>query len=433
MANKVIIGILVLLVILMGGIGYYSYTLSQQLDNLGERLTIFSERLTTFEMEQAARIDAVNDELFTLRSETLSSISTLEGKIGETLTEIDTLEKEIGTTQNWIARLEEEIDGVTSQVDILEERLTGAVNELSRSVMDASEVYEGVSQATVTINDGQNTVGSGLILDTEAHVVTAHHVIEGLSQIYIILHDGRISKATDIGHCQVSDIAVLKLEENPAIEPPPLADSSLVRIGEPVVALGSPLDLRDTLTAGIVSQINRFAAIQYNKQSRSVPNLIQFDAPVNPGNSGCPLANAAGEVIGIVIARVNPNEGDGIYYAVAANKVKRVTAALIAQGSFDYPWIGVEIASLTPQIVEDRALETISGILVAGVFNDSPAEAAGIEVDDIIISIDDMPVGDSADLTSYLGEFKSPGDVAKIEVIRGTNELELFIEIGNRP
>lgn len=426
MANKVIIGILVLLVILMGGVGYYSYTLSQQLDGLGERLT-------NFEMKQAARIDAVSDELVTLRTETRSSISTLEDRIGETLTEIDALKKEIGTTQNRIALLEDEIDGVSSQVDIVEERLTGAVTELSRSVMDASVVYQRVSQATVRINDGQNTIGSGFILDTEAHVVTAQHVIEGLSEIYIILHDGRISKATEIGHCQVSDIAVLKLEENPDIKPPQLADSSLIRIGEPVVALGSPLDLRDSLTAGIISQINRSTEIQYDGQSRWVANLLQFDAPVNPGNSGCPLANSAGEVIGIVIARVNPTEGDGIYYAIAANKVKRVAMALIERGSFGYPWIGVDIASLTPQIVEDMALETVNGVLVAGVYNNSPAEAAGIEVDDIIISIDDVPVKDLAEITSYLGEFKSPGDRATIEVIRSTTELELSIEIGNRP
>jgi S1-C subfamily serine protease len=426
MANKIIIGILVLLVILMGGIGYYSYMLNQQLDDLGERLTIFK-------MEQAAQIDAINNELITLRTETLSGISTLEDRIAETLAEVDTLEKELGTTQNWITRLEDEIGGVASQVDVLEERLTSAVTEFSRSAMDASEVYQKVIRATVRINDGQNTIGSGLILDTEAHVVTAHHVVDGLSQIYVILHDGRILEATDIGHCQVSDIAVLELEDNQAIEPPPLADSSLVKVGEPVVALGSPLGLRDTLTAGIISQINRYAEIQYDSQSRWVSNLLQFDAAVNAGNSGCPLANSSGEIIGVVIARVNPGEGDGIYYAVATNKVKRVATELIAQGSFDYPWVGINITDLTPQMVQDRSLETANGVLVAGVYDDSPAEVAGIEDDDIIISIDDTPVKDSADITSYLGEFKSPGDVATIKLIRGATELEFPIEIGMRP
>ncbi len=425
MANKVIIGILVLLLILMGGIGYYSYTLSQQIDYLGQRLT-------TSEMEQAARVDAISDELITLRTETLSSISTLKDEIGETLAEIDTLEGDIGITKNQIASLGDKLDGALSQVEGLEDRLDSAVAGISSSIINAGEVYQRVSQATVRINDGQRTIGSGLILDTEAHVITAHHVVENLSQIYVILHDGRVSKATNIGSCEFSDIAVLKLKDDPHIEPPPLADSSQVRVGEPVVTIGSPLDLRDTLTAGIISQVNRFTEIQYNTQSRSVANLIQFDAAVNFGNSGCPLANSSGEVIGIVVARVYPTEGDGIYYAVAANKAKRVATAIIAQGFYDYPWVGVGITNLTPQIVQERALETANGVLVAGVFGDSPAEVAGIKVDDIIVSIDDIPVKDSADLTSYLGEFTSPGDAVTIGLIRGTTDLELSIEVGKR-
>ena len=163
-----------------------------------------------------------------------------------------------------------------------------------------------------------------------------------------------------------------------------------------------------------------------------VPNLIQFDAPVNPGNSGGPLANANGEVVGIVVARINPSEGDGIYWAVSSNKAKRVATALIAHGSFDYPWIGTGIADLTPQIVQDRALETANGVLVTEIFDNSPAQTAGIKVDDIIVSMDNVSVKDSADLTSYLGEFKSPGDAATIGLIRGTARLNLDIKVGKR-
>ncbi len=414
MANKVIISILVLLAILMGGVGYYSYTLSQQIDDLGEQLA-------AFEMEQTARVDTVNDELITLRTETLTSLGALEDSIKETGGEIDALEGEIGIAKNRMASLEDEIGGVASQVDTLEDKITGAIAEFSSSVMDASEVYQEILQATVRISDGQSVAGSGFILDTESHVVTNYHVVDGLSQIYVLLHDGRISRATNIGYCQFSDIAVLKLEDNPAIEPPPLADSSQVRIGEPVVAIGSPFDLRDTLTAGIISQVNRLAELA---------NLLQFDAAVNPGNSGCPLANANGEVIGMCVSRINAVEGDGISYAISANKVKRVTTALIAQGYFDYPWIGVGITDLTPQIVQDRDLETANGVLVMEVFSDSPAAAAGIEVDDIIVSIDGAPARDGDDLTSYLGEFTSPGDIAVIGIIRGTTEMELSVDVG---
>jgi len=418
MANKVVTGILVLLVILMGGIGYYTYALGQQ--------------LTAFETGQTARVDAITDELVTLRTETASSINALEGKIGETLAEIDTLQEELGATQTQIAGLESAIGGVTSQVESMEDRLDSTVAELSRSAIDASEVYQKVSQATVRISDGQNTIGSGIIFNAQGHVLTAHHVADSLSEIYVMLYDGRISRATTVGSCQFSDIAVLKLEDNPDIEPPPLADSSNVKVGEPVAAIGSPLDLRDTLTAGIISQVNRFAEIQYDTQTRWVPNLFQFDAAVNSGNSGGPLASSDGEVIGIVIARISPLEGDGIYWAVSSSKARRVATAIIEQGSFDYPWIGVGITDLTPQIVQEMALETANGVLIRGVFSGGPAEAAGIKVDDIIVSLDAMPVTDSADLTSYLGEFKSPGDAATIGLIRGSTEIELSIEVGKR-
>ena len=417
MVNKVIIGILVLLLILMGGISYYSYTLSQQIDYL-------SGQLTAFEMEQTARIDVVSSEIIEFRGEALSSVNALEDKLGdkidEAMAEIDTLEKET----------EEATSGVASQVDLLEDRLT----ELSRSRLDASEVYQKVIQATVRIGNEQNTAGSGVILDTKAHVLTAYHVVEGLSEKYVTLHDGRVFRATTVGGDEASDVAILRLTGNPNIEPPPLADSSQVSIGEPVVAIGSPRftddphELRDTLTSGIISQVNRYIDIE----NQYIANLLQFDAAVNFGNSGGPLFNANGEVIGIVIARVDPSEGDGIYYAVAANKVKRVAEALIKKGSFDYPLIGTEITDLTPQIVKDMALETANGVLVTSVSSSGPAEAGGIQADDVIISMDGVPVRDSGELTSYLGEFKSPGDTAIIGLIRGTSRLELSIEVGER-
>jgi S1-C subfamily serine protease len=425
MSNKIIIGVLVLLVILVGGSGYCSYTLNQQIDYLGKQLT-------TYKIEQAARVDVLRDELSTLRTETQKSISIAEGKIGEAHAEIGNLEEEIGTTQNQISSLQNEIGGALSQVENLKKDLADTVEKLSGSILDASEVYQRVSQATVRINDGQITIGSGFILDSDGHVVTAYHVVENLSQIYVILPDGTVSKASRRGYCQYSDIAVLELEDNPAIEPPPLVDSSRVRIGEPVVAIGSPLDLRDTLTAGIISQVNQYAEIRDNTQSRWVANLLQFDAAVNFGNSGCPLANADGEIIGIVVARIYPTEGDGIYYAVAANKVRRVAEALIDKGSFDYPWVGIGICDITPKLVQERSLETANGVLVSAIFSDSPAEDAGVEVDDIIVSIDDIPVRDSADLVSYLGEYKSPGDMSTINLIRGTTRMEIPIEIGKR-
>jgi S1-C subfamily serine protease len=425
MVSKIMMGILVLLVLLMGGIGYYSYTLNEQIDQL-------SERLTALDTEQVARINILSDKLMILRTDTLSKLGALEDRIEETLTDIDNLEGEIGAIDERMDDMENEIRSTASEFDILDERLTEAVSEFSTSVMDAGEVYEKVSQATVRISNGLGTVGSGFILDTEGHVVTAQHVIDGLSVIYVIMYDGTVSKANVVGACEFSDVALLKLAKNPDIEPPPLADSGQIRVGEPVVAIGNPLELHNTLTAGIISHLNRSAEIPYGTQNRWVTNLIQFDAAVNFGNSGCPLANADGEIIGIVVARIDPTDGDGIYYAVSSNKAKRVIAAIIDHGSFEYPWIGVSIADLTPLAVEANRLETVNGVFIGSVFSGSPAEASGIKSNDIIISINDIPVRDSSELTSYLGEFISPGDTVTLDILRGTTEMELSIEVTER-
>ncbi len=394
MVNKVIIGILVFLTIIVGGLCFYAYTLSQQISYLSEQLTVFQQ-------EQATQIGAISDELTTLRIKTLTRLGILEGDIDEAITKLDILEDEIGEV----------------------------ATEFSRSLINANEIYQRVRQAIVRVSDGERTVGSGFIFDDKAHIVTAHHVTEKLSNIYIIFPDGSISPATITGSSKQSDIAVLTLENEAIVEPLILADSATVKIGEQVVTIGSPFDLMETLTSGIVSQTNRFVEIE---RTRWVANLIQFDAAANSGNSGGPLLNSEGEVIGMVIARVKPNEGDGIYYAVSSNKVRRVVASLIDQGSFDYPWLGVNIANLTPQMVRDRELETVNGALVKKVQTDSPAEAAGIEVDDIIVAIDGVAIRDMADLTSYLGEHKSPGDAATLTLIRNTVRLELSLEIGKR-
>ena len=432
MANKVIIGILVFLVVISGGFGYYLYGLNQQVDSL-------SGQLVALQAEQASRIDAVNDELAAFRGETLTGVDNLKGEIDETLTRIAGLGDEIGRTTDRVNTLEEEMEGSIAEIGNLKNeagetlsRIGSLENEVS-PVMDASEVYQRVSQATVRISNGESTIGSGFIFDNESHVVTAHHVIENLTSIYIIFPDGRVSKATLVGSSAPSDVAVLTLQDTPIVEALTLADSDQVNVGQPAVAIGNPFDLPGTMTAGIVSQTGRFAEIESDSQVRWIANLIQFDAPANSGNSGCPLFNSAGEVIGMVIARINPSEGDGIYYAVSSNKIKRVANSIIAKGFFDYPWLGVNIADITPQIVQDMSLETTNGALVVGILSNSPAKASGIEADDIIVAIDGVMIRNIADLTSYLGEHKNPEDLATLELIRGATKMELTTEIGSRP
>jgi S1-C subfamily serine protease len=424
MANKVIIGILVLLVIIAGGNGYYSYMLNQQIDDLGSQLA-------AFKIEQEDRINAVSDEI---RGEMAAGLDSLGGRLDEARADITALDSELGAVDDRISGLEGEVAGVSNELEDLDERLGEAESKISRAAFDIGAIYERVIPAVVRIADGQSVAGSGFVYDDESHIVTAYHVVDSLSTIYVMMHDGRIFKATIVGQCEVSDVAVLKLESDPSIEPLPTGDSGLIRVGDPVAAIGSPgdsdepLGLRDTLTTGIISQVDRFIMVD----SRAVANMLQFDAAVNFGNSGGPLFNSTGEVIGLVTARIDPVRGDGIYWAVSSNKMKRVADAIIASGSFAYPWIGVGIADLTPQEVEDIPLETTDGVRVTAIFPDSPADAAGIQSGDIIVGLDGMPVRDMDFLTSYLGEFMSPGDEVVLDIIRGVTPVQIAVEVGTR-
>jgi S1-C subfamily serine protease len=423
MNKRLVYVLLVLLLLVAGGNAYYSYTLNQRIDSLGRNLA-------DFQAGQAGRLGEISDNLAGLAAETGGRLDALASGLAVARNEIDSLSSDLEAAEGGIFAVESAINIVSDHVTILDERLAAAESMISSAVFDAGVAYRKVSPATVRITDGQNVIGSGFIYDAQSHVVTAYHVVEDLTSIVVITGDGRLFDATTVGYSQPSDVAVLRLSGDPSIEPPALGDSSRLQIGQPVIAIGSPLDIRDTVTAGVVSQVNRYT--NYGEETNFVPNLLQFDAPVNPGNSGGPLANGAGEVVGIVVARIVAGQGDGIYYAVAANKVKRVAEAVIATGSFPYPWIGVIITDLTPDDARARGLDVINGVRVSGVDSGGPAQAGDIRAGDIILAIEGVPVRDTGELTSYLGENLSPGDVAVIEALRGNDRLELTVEIGSR-
>lgn len=431
MRNKILMGFLALLVIISGSVGYYSYTMSRQVKTV-------SEQLARLNSEQSNRIDTLSGELSLQKEEILSEMGELDSVINQNLGKIGGLESKIdgiGENRLQIDVLEDEISRSQDRARLLEEEIKKTAElskSLSGAVLDANLAFEILNQATVSISDGTQTIGSGFVYDNEGHAVTAQHVVANLSEIYVVFPDGQVRTASITGTDAFSDVAVLKFENEIEVTPPVIADSADLKVGEPVVVVGSPFSLHESLTSGIVSQTNRFTDIEYNSQTRWVANLIQFDAAVNFGNSGGPLANAAGEIIGLVIARIGPLEGDGVYYAVSANKFRRVADAIIAEGSFDYPWFGVAISDLTPQMALEMNLETINGTLVASVMEDGPADAAGVQVNDIILSVDGIPIANVADLVSYLGEMKTPGDQATLGIRRDTTEIELSLEIGKR-
>jgi S1-C subfamily serine protease len=430
MLNKVMLGLLVLLLLITGGVGYYSYRLNQQVDEL-------SRKVTNSEATQSTNIKAFDEELSALEQKITNGIDGLQGGIDETKGQLDSQKSEIESAQSEIAAVQAFLSDSKAQIDSLESQvgeLDRSVSDLaekqdtiSKSIFDVSKVYDSVKQATVRISDGQRTIGSGFIYDTAGHVLTAAHVISEMTTIFVIAYDGSISEATVTGSNDISDVAVLKMTRQITVTSVKMGDSSLLKIGEPLVAIGSPLDFPDTLTSGILSSINR--STDYGWVS-PVTNLLQFDAAVNSGNSGGPLLDANGEVIGLVVARIT--EGSGIYWAVSSNKVKRVADEIIANSSFAYPWLGVSISDLTPQMALDNSLDSIDGALVSAVSSGGPAESAGITVGDVITAIDDVSVKNTDELTSYLGEYKSPGDNAKIDLIRNGTKRSVNTVVGKR-
>ena len=424
MVNKVTIGLLVLLLFFVGGFGYYTYTFHQQVN-------MMRVELNTFQNEQAARTEAIQSEIMSLNNELRAGLDNLGAEIDKNIAHSVDLEDKVGASLAVIDTLEQRVSGNLEEIASLKQELTEAA-EIAGPVMNTPKVYQKVNQAVVRISNGQGTAGSGFIYSSEGHVLTAHHVIDKLDEIYVIIPDGKVFPADVVGSCAFSDVAVLKIDAIPGAELPTLSDSSKIKVGDPVAAIGSPFDLAESLSTGIISQMDRFADIEYDGQTRWVANLIQFDAAVNFGNSGGPLFDSDGGVIGLVIARVGPEEGDGIYYAVSSNKVRRVADSIIAQGYFDYPWLGIGISDLTPQQVQDIGLESIKGVLVTQIVPDSPAKVAGVQVDDVIIAIDSTEARNVAEFTSYLGEYKSPGESATLTVIRDTVTIDISLDIGLR-
>lgn len=424
MANKITIGLLIFLLLLAGGFGYYAYTSHQQMN-------LMREELNAFQVEHAAQADALSDGLLSLRNELQTGLDSLGAEINKSTAHTADLTAKVDANLDTIDILGNETAANAALIETVKKEMDKTIGAAG-SFMNAPDVYREASQIVARISDGQMTVGSGFIYNSEGHVLTAHHVIAQMDEIYAIFSDGSVFPASVVGSCAVSDVAVLELDSDFVFKTPVVSDSSALRIGDPVAAIGSPFNLAESLNTGVVSQINRFVDIEYDTQVRWVSNLIQFDAAVNSGNSGGPLFDSDGSIIGLVIARVEPEEGDGIYYAVSSNKLKRVADSIIANGYFDYPWLGVDISDLAPQQVQDMDLESINGVLVNRVVIDSPADKAGVQVDDIIIAIDGTETGNLAVLTSYLGEYTSPGEPATLTIIRNTETIDLAIEVGLR-
>jgi serine protease DegQ len=269
-------------------------------------------------------------------------------------------------------------------------------------------------------------LGSGVIVSPEGYLLTNHHVIEGASEIEVQLTDGRSTTAKVVGSDPETDIAVLKIDLPGALPVMRLGDVRALRVGDAVLAIGNPFNVGQTVTAGIVSALDRTGA------GSQFQNFIQTDAAINPGNSGGALVDSAGALVGINTAIFSRSGGSmGIGFAVPVDTARSVMEQLIAGGEVRRGWIGVEPRELTPELAESLALEARSGVLIAGVLQNGPAAKAGLQPGDLVVKVGERPVRAASDLFAAVASLE-PGKSAPVVVQRGKQQLTLAVEVGKR-
>jgi S1-C subfamily serine protease len=320
---------------------------------------------------------------------------------------------------------------------------------VNASCMTASDIYAQLRPSVVQIISTSNTgggfgqqaqgEGSGIIIDTHGHVLTNNHVAGGADTLEVKFSDGTSAKAHLVGSDPGNDLALIQVEgATVKLSPATLGDSSAMRVGDSVLAIGNPFELEATLTAGIVSATGR--TFNPGTGSRPIANMIQTDAPVNPGNSGGPLLNCRGEVIGVVTALENPTGQGvnvGVGFAVPSNTAKRFLPDLLNGQTVNHPWLGVAGQDLTPALADQLNLSVSSGVYLDVVTSGSPADKAGLqgaftsESDagqsaaparggDVIVAVDGQTVSSIQQLAAYL-DTKKVGDSVELSFVRGSD------------
>jgi serine protease DegS len=273
----------------------------------------------------------------------------------------------------------------------------------------------------------ESSLGSGVIMSPEGYILTNNHVTTGADQIVVALKDGRETLARVIGSDPETDLAVLKidLKNLPAIT---VGRSDNIRIGDVALAIGNPFGVGQTVTMGIISATGRNQLGLNNYE-----DFIQTDAAINPGNSGGALVDANGNLTGINTAIFSKSGGSqGIGFAIPIKLAMEVMKSIIEHGQVIRGWLGIEVQPLTQELAESFGLSGRPGIVVAGIFRDGPAQKAGLQLGDVILSIDGEPAGDGRRSMNQVARIK-PTDKVVVQVIRNGKELKLTAEIGLRP
>jgi len=330
---------------------------------------------------------------------------------------------------------------------------------LTSACLAPSDIYERLRPSVVVITSTANGrfgqeegSGSGIIIDDQGFILTNYHVVSGADDIEVTLADGTALAATMVGSDPANDLAVIRIVPPAAgLTAARLGDDDELRVGDAVFAIGNPFGLEATFTEGIVSALGR--TYSSGTGTRPLRNMIQTDAAVNPGNSGGPLADCHGEVVGINSLLENPTGQGvnvGIAFAVSINTAKGSLDELMAGTTVSHPWLGIAGRELTPALAKDLGLSVTKGVYVVTVANNSPAQRAGLRPafvsenqaqndstlppgGDVILAVDGNPVTDVDQLANYLDSRKRAGDTVTLTVLRNGQETAVDATLAEWP
>ena len=342
-------------------------------------------------------------------------------------------------------------------------------NSTVQGSLSLPDLFTKVQKSVVQVTERDNSnelgsrLGSGFVYDKDGHVITNYHVVtagtnNNNNELQVTFLDGNVYPADLVGVDQFADLAVIKVKNisSDKLPPLPLANSSSLRIGESVVAIGNPFGLSGSMTQGIVSGLGRLLPSNENQDnfagpgsSFSIPNIIQTDAAINPGNSGGPLIDTQGRVVGINTA-IFSNTGvySGVGFAIPSNTISKVATSLIQNGSYHHPYIGIVGLSLTPDLSKQIGLNQTKGFLITSITKGSPADKSGLRAGsttttingrdvevggDIILKIDNREVSKIDDILAYLESQKHVGDKVHFTILRDNEIKELDLILGDRP
>ena len=322
-----------------------------------------------------------------------------------------------------------------NSANFIEGSVADIVNKVSESVVSIVTSVKTTSFFGYS-SEGQ-AAGTGIIVTSDGYILTNKHVIDGATKISVVLNDGTTYENVEVAAVDsLNDVAFLKIDGVSDLKAATLGDSKTISVGQQVIAIGNALgQYQNSVTSGIISGIGRSltATDSTGSMSEKLSDMIQTDAAINSGNSGGPLVNAAGEVIGINTATSSTAENMG--FAIPISSVKGMLAQLIEKGEASRAYIGVYSVEITPEIAKSYNLPVTAGAYVynsakySAIISGSPAEKAGLKDKDIITAVNGVKIGSAGSLSSLIGEYK-PGDTVQLTVIRDGKEIAVNVELG---